>query len=226
MNDDILAKRNHEGLSTEYIDRFLNKSVIIAVEERGIDNIFVHGGIVAGYACYSVLINGTNILRRFLVIDRELNLSLFININAVPKLVQNNTNTALGYLKVTDFPRIFSSSILIIPIEDRRIVHAERINNSRNLVVLQASDIVIFRTAIQSDLSKNKVAKLKFPKEYFPPFPSAPELNKEIDTCIPKPLIETEDYSLSPLPLLPLHCIIHSLILIVFSSFDIFLRIL
>ena len=162
MNYDILTKRNYEGLSTEYIHRFLNKSVIIALEERGIDNIFVPGGIVAGYACYSVPINGTNILRRFLVIGRELNLSLFININAVPKLVQNNANTALGYLKLTDFPRNFSSSILIILIEDRRIVHAERINNSRNLVVLQASDIVIFRTAIQSNLSKNKGAKLSY----------------------------------------------------------------
>ena len=64
---------------------------------------------------------------------------------------------------------------------------------------------------------------LKFPDESFPPFPSLSELHEETDTCLPKQLIEPEDYSLSP-PLLLLHYIIHSLILIVFSSFAIFLR--
>jgi len=47
---------------------------------------------------------------------------------------------------------------------------------------------------------------LKFPDEYFPPFPSVSKLHKEIDTCPPKPLIEPDDYSLSsPFSLLTLH---------------------
>ena len=44
--------------------------------------------------------------------------------------------------------------------ENRRTVHTERINNSRNHILLQPGDIVIVRITIQSDLLKNKVAKL------------------------------------------------------------------
>ena len=47
-------------------------------------------------------------------------------------------------------------------IEDCRTVHAECINNTKTLVILKAGDIVMARTAIQSDLSKNKVAKLSY----------------------------------------------------------------
>ena len=68
----------------------------------------------------------------------------------------------MDYLKLTDSDRNFSSSILKILIEDRRSAHVERINNSRNLVVLKPGDIVMTRTAIQSNISKNKVDKLSY----------------------------------------------------------------
>ena len=82
--------------------------------------------------------------------------------NAAPKLIQNNAQAVLDYLKLTDTNRHFSFSILKILIEDRRTAHAKRINNSRNLVVLQDGDIIMARTAIQSNLAKNKVAKLSY----------------------------------------------------------------
>ena len=78
----------------------------------------------------------------------------------MPELTQNNAHTALEYLKLTNSSRRFYSSILKILIEDCRTTHAEHINNFRNLVVLHAGGIVIARKAGQSDLSKNKVAKL------------------------------------------------------------------
>ena len=80
----------------------------------------------------------------------------------MPKFVQNNANAVLEYLKHTNSSRFFSSSILKVLFEDRRIAHAERINNSRFFVVLYAGDIVMARTAIQSDLYKYKVAKLSY----------------------------------------------------------------
>ena len=76
------------------------------------------------------------------------------------KLVQNNTNAALEYLKLTDSSCSFSSSILKILIEDGRIAHAEYINNSRNLVVLHTGDIVMARTGIRNNFSKHKIVKL------------------------------------------------------------------
>ena len=123
------------------IHRFLNKSVTIAAGERGTTNIFVPAGIAAGYARNSAPIDGTDILRSIPAIGRELKFPLYINLNAMPKLVQNNANAVLEYLKLTDSYRSFSSSILKVLIEDRRIAHAERINNSHNHVVLHVDDI-------------------------------------------------------------------------------------
>ena len=40
LNYNIFAKRNHKGLSVEHFHRFLNKSVTIATEERGTNDIF------------------------------------------------------------------------------------------------------------------------------------------------------------------------------------------
>ena len=43
--------------------------------------------------------------------------------------------------------------------EDRRTTHAERIDNTRNLIVLKPGDIVMDRTAIQRNKKREKVAK-------------------------------------------------------------------
>ena len=47
-------------------------------------------------------------------------------------------------------------------IEDRRTAHAERINNTRNLIVLKCGDIVMDRTVIKSNRKREKVAKLSY----------------------------------------------------------------
>ena len=84
----------------------------IAVEEHGTTNIFVPTGIADGYAWNSAPIDGTNILRRILAIGQELMFSLDINLNPMPKLVQNNTYATLDYLKLTYSSRFPSSSSL------------------------------------------------------------------------------------------------------------------
>ena len=148
LNFNVRAKRNHKGLSVENFHRFSNSCVTIPAEERGTTSIFVPAGIAAGYAWTSTPIYRTHILRSILAIGQELKFPLDINLNAMPKLIQNNANAALEYLKLTDCSRSFSFSILKILIKDRRISHAERINNSRNIIVLHAGDIFMVRTAI------------------------------------------------------------------------------
>ena len=157
LNYDILAKRNYEGISVEYFHRFLNMSVTIAVEERGTTNIFVPTGIPAEYDWNSTPTNDTDILRSIPAIGREVKFPLDININTISKLVQNNANVALDYLKFIDSSCNLFSSILKILMEDRRIGHAERVNNSRNLVVWNTRYIVMARTAIQSDFLNIKL---------------------------------------------------------------------
>ena len=159
-NYDVLAKRNHKGLTVEHFHPFLNKSVTIAAEDRGTNDIFVPAGIAAGYAWNSSPIDGTDILRSIPAIGRELHFPININLSALPKLAHNSGQAAMDFFQLTESSRHFSSSILKILIEDRRTSHAERINNNRNIVVLEPGDIVIARTAIQSNKQKEKVAKL------------------------------------------------------------------
>ena len=48
LNDDILAKHNHKGLSVENFYRFLNKATTIEMEDRQSNNVFVPVGIPVG----------------------------------------------------------------------------------------------------------------------------------------------------------------------------------
>ena len=162
LNYDVLAKGNHEGLSVEHFHRFLNKSVTIAAEERGTNDIFIPASISAAYAWNSASIDGTDIIRSVPAIGQALNFPLDINLNTVSKLIQNNAQATLNYLNFINFYRHFASSILKILTEDCQTAHAKRINNSKNLILLKAGDIVMARTSIQSDQSKNKVAKLSY----------------------------------------------------------------
>ena len=62
-------------------------------------------------------------------------------------------------MRLTDSKRRFSSSILKLLIENRRTTHNKRVNNNTNIVELVDNDILMTRTAIQSNTSTNRVAK-------------------------------------------------------------------
>ena len=70
LNNVILAKRNHKGLSVEHFHRFLNKPTTIAIEDRQRKDVFVPARITAWYAWNGAHINGADILRSTVTIGR------------------------------------------------------------------------------------------------------------------------------------------------------------
>ena len=144
-------KRYSQGLTVDNFHRILNKSVFIAAEDHGTNDIFVPAGIATGYAWNIAPIDGTDIFRSIPAIGREVHFPININFSALPKLAYTSSQAALDYSKLTDSSRHFSSSILNIIIEDRRTVNTKRINNNHNIIVLEPSDIVMTRTDIQSN---------------------------------------------------------------------------
>ena len=162
LNYDILAKRNHKGLTVEHFHRFLNKAMTIAIENRQSNDVFVPAGIAVGYAWNSAPMHSTDILRSTVAIGREFRFTIDINLSAVPQLTQNNDQSTIDYLRLADSNRRFSSSILKILIDDRRTIHAERVNNNKNIFDFIVGDIVMVRTAVQSNATINKVAKLSY----------------------------------------------------------------
>ena len=83
---DILAKRNHKGLTVEYLYCFLNNSITIVAEERGTNNIFVPVNIATDYAWNSAPIDATDILRSISAIDREFHSHIDVSLNSLPKM--------------------------------------------------------------------------------------------------------------------------------------------
>lgn len=88
INCEFVDKRNHKDISAERLHRFLNKSVIIASNDRDTVSTFVETDITAAYAWKSTNIEGTNIIRSILAIGRGLCFPLDININNLPILSQ------------------------------------------------------------------------------------------------------------------------------------------
>ena len=157
---DVLVKRNHKGSSVEHFHRFLNKATTITMEDRQSNDVFVPPAIAAGYTRISVHIDGTNILRSPIAIGWEFRFPIVIDLSDLPQLTHNNAQSAVDFLRLTDSNCRFSFFILKVWIEDRRVAHAERVNSNKNIVELVVDDIVIARTAFQSNASTNKVAKL------------------------------------------------------------------
>ena len=102
------------------------------------------------------------ILRSVLIFGRELRFPLDIALSALPSLVYNNTESIISYLHLTDFNCFFTSEIVKILVEDRRTVHVERINSTRQIVTMYPEDLFMDRTAIKSDKARNKVANLSY----------------------------------------------------------------
>ena len=67
----------------------------------------VPADIAAGYAWNSVIIDGTDILRSIPTIGREIHFPIDVSLNTLPKLTQNNDQTALDYLKLPTLLVIF-----------------------------------------------------------------------------------------------------------------------
>ena len=123
LNYDILAKRNHKGLTVEHFHRFFNKAVTIWMEDRQNNDVFVPVGISTGYVWNSAPIDDNNILPSTIAIGREYRFHIDINLSALPQLTQNNAQLTIDYLRPTDSNRRCSSSILKILIEDLCIIN-------------------------------------------------------------------------------------------------------
>lgn len=67
---EILSKYDHKGFIVQNFHRFLNKSVTITTEKRGINNTFVLASISTGHDWNIVQIDDTDILRNIPAIGR------------------------------------------------------------------------------------------------------------------------------------------------------------
>lgn len=111
LNYDILTKRNHKGSTVEKIHRFNIKIGAIEMDSRQSNDVIVPAGIATGYAWNSAPIDGTDILRSTVAIGRKPRFPININLSALPQLTQNNVQSTIDCLRLTDSSYRFFSSI-------------------------------------------------------------------------------------------------------------------
>jgi hypothetical protein len=109
--------------------------------------------MTAGYAWNSAPIDGTDILRSVAAVGRSFLFPIDISLSLPPLLCSNNAANVAQYLTFVSEHTSFSQTILRFLVEDRRLAHAERANESRNPIVYDVGDRVMATAQVQSEAS-------------------------------------------------------------------------
>ena len=72
-------------------------------------------------------------------------------------LASNNIYSTLAYIHLAHADHSFAPSILEILVEDRHVIYAERINDNRNIISYEESDLVISHTEVDIGTEKDCV---------------------------------------------------------------------
>ena len=145
MRFHIVAKRNYKAVGIEQYHKFLIFSQRIESERRQTPEAFVEIGMVTACAWDASPIDGTDIIRSVPAIGRELRFPIDMNTAQKPQQSNNKALTMANYLRLLDRNVDFSRELLSWTIDDRRLIHRERVNEKRHLVEYKPGDIVMIK---------------------------------------------------------------------------------
>jgi hypothetical protein len=157
------ARGNHKAVSVERFFRVLNRSVAIACNDRGTNQVFVEAVHCTAYAWNASPIDGTDIIRSVAAVGREFKFPLDLSLSIEPPtFVDGSVSAVHDFLRLAQSHSRFSTEILAILTEERRTYHRERANESRDQSLFSVDDLVMVRVQVQSKASINRVAKLSY----------------------------------------------------------------
>ena len=160
-----LSRGNHKGNSAERYHRFLNKTQAINGNDRGTHKIFIQNAKTSQYAWNSAPIDGTDVTRSMAAIGREFRFPLDVSFLPDPKLNDKNQTALHRYLRDVSNDSKFATSIVQVLIEERRLAHVERHNNTlpKNAAPeFKVGDVVKAHVQVQSNASTGTVRKLSY----------------------------------------------------------------
>ena len=158
----IVAKRNHKAVGVERFHRFLNKAEEISTEKRCTSEPFVEIGMSTAYAWNTRPIDGTDIIRSVPAIGRGPRYPIDVSLGPVPDIIDNPSESIATYLRYLYGDVPFSRQLLAFLVEDKRLIHRERVNGNRHLVMLSPGDIAMAKVSVQSKKSTGRVAKFVY----------------------------------------------------------------
>ena len=118
--------------------------------------------MATAYAWNASPIDGTDIIRSVPAIGRELRYPIDVSLSPVPDIIDNPSESVATYLRYLQRDVPFSRQLLAFLVEDRRLIHRERVKEKRHLVKYSPGDIVMAKVAVQSKKSAGRVAKLVY----------------------------------------------------------------
>ena len=158
-----IARGNHKGNSVERYHRFLNKTQTITGNDRGNHQNFVENAKTSQYAWNSAPIDDTDIPRSVAAVGRAFKFPLDADISATPTLNSHSNSGLYNYLRHVSSNATFAQNVLKILIEERRLRHRDRHNQSINHTQqFQVNDIVKAHVQIQSNSDNGTVKKLSY----------------------------------------------------------------
>jgi hypothetical protein len=160
----VAARGNHKAVGVEHFHRFLNKAVGIAANDRGTNTIFVEASHTAAYAWNSSPIDGTDIIRSIPAVGRPFRFPFDLSISPVPTPTSDQASDVHAFLRLASPTTQFAEQVLRLLTEERRAIHRERANESRNIVTFAVGDLVMARVQVNSDAASGTVAKLAYRK--------------------------------------------------------------
>jgi hypothetical protein len=155
----VLSKGNHQGMCCERYFRYLNKVLKIGCTRRQSNCIFVEAAVVAAYAWNSMPVDGTDIVRSFVVCGRVFRFPLEVSMEHLPEPIDDDALGVQRFLTSISDSHTMGKEILTILVDERRTIHRERINATRKPKLFRVGDIVSVQVQVQSDEAQGKVGK-------------------------------------------------------------------
>ena len=160
-----LSRGNHKGNSAERYHRFLNKTQAINGNDRGTHQIFIQNAKTSQYAWNSAPIDGTDVTRSMAAIGREFRFPLDVSLLPDPPMNDGNQTALYQYLRDVSNDSAFATSIVQILVEERRLAHVDRHNNSiskSSQPPFKVGDVVKAHVQVQSNATTGTVKKLSY----------------------------------------------------------------
>ena len=159
-----LSRGNHDGMSVERFNRYLNAALTIFLSDRDSKAAFVEGAYMSAYAWNSAPVVGTDIARSLVAIGREFHFPLDYSVASArsfsqsvsPKAIRTYADNMAGLL-------VKCQEVYKLLISEHRAMHRE-LRNSQTPDPFQfhVGDIVLARKQVKSSRLKSRVAKLEY----------------------------------------------------------------
>ena len=162
LNVNFWCRGNHRGKSFEYYHRFLNKTQVIAGNDRGTTSVIIKNAKTSQCTWNRAPIGNTDIPRSLAAIGWDFRFLLDVELRPTPNLKNVHNSALFQCFRNFSVESSFATSVLKLLIEYRRDAHRNRHNRDKSISDLKVGDVVKAHVQVNSVASKGVVSKFSY----------------------------------------------------------------